>query len=130
MSLATRTYTDLDLDFAAHPVTRDITKKKGSAAVITAMKNLLQTNFYEKPFQPSIGSNLRRLLFENISPLTASELRTEVELVIRNFEPRVSLDRVIISPNEEQQRYDITIVFFIVNQAEPIQVNLFLERVR
>lgn len=130
MSLATRVYTDLDLDFAAHPVTGDIVKKKGTAAISTSMKNLLLTNFYERLFQPSIGSNLNRLLFENMDNIIAGQLKTEIENVIRNYEPRVSIHAVTVKPDFDYQRYDVSVVFFIVNQTDPIQVNLFLERVR
>lgn len=130
MALATRNFTDLDLDFAAHPVTGDVTKKKGSAAVINSIKNLLLTSFYERPFQPRIGSNLNRLLFEQMDQLVASELKNEIELVIKNFEPRATVTEVNVIPDYDGQRYDVTVEFFLVNRADPIQVNLFLERVR
>lgn len=130
MALATRNFTDLDLDFTAHPVTGDIAKKKGSAAVINSIKNLLLTSFYERPFQPRIGSNLNRLLFEQMDQLVAIELKSEIELVVRNYEPRATIISVDVVPDYDEQRYDVTVEFFLVNRADPIQVNLFLERVR
>ena len=60
-------YQDLDLDFIAHPVRKDIVKKTGPDAVARAIRNLVLTNFYDRPFRPYIGSNAQKLLFENIN---------------------------------------------------------------
>lgn len=130
MSLSTRIFTDLDLDFTAHPVTGDIVKVKDTAAIISSMSNLLQLGHYEKPFNPSMGSNLRRLLFEPMTSLTASELRTEIKTTIDKYEPRVKLEGIEVTPDEDNNQYNVTITFFLVNRAEPITINLFLERVR
>lgn len=130
MSLAARTYTDIDLDFEMHPVTRDIAKKKDVQAVVASMKNLIQTNHYERLFQPNIGSNLNRLLFEQMDDLVAVQLKDEIELTIKNFEPRVNIEGIDVVPDYDAQTYEVTIVFFLVNSAEPITVTLFLERVR
>jgi phage baseplate assembly protein W len=130
MPLSARKYVDLDLDFLPHPVTGDILKKKDAVAVVTSIKNLLLTSFYERPFQPQIGSNLNKMLFEPMGVSTSHELRKEIENVISKFEPRADVKQVIVTPDDEAQRYDVTIVFFVLNDAEPITVNLFLERVR
>ena len=72
-----RDFSDLDLNFTIHPVKKDINKNLGALAVINSIKNLILTNNYERPFQPEIGSNVRRLLFENLDTLTASTIETE-----------------------------------------------------
>jgi phage baseplate assembly protein W len=130
MSLEVRTYKDLDLNFRAHPVTKDVVKRTGDSAIIGALKNLILTNLYEKPFQPTFGSRVRGLLFEDVSFITANVLQTELTNVIRNFEPRVGIDAIRVQANPEQNRYDITIRFFINNLEAPVTINFFLEKVR
>lgn len=130
MSLEVRTYKDLDLNFRAHPVTKDVVKRTGDSAIIGALKNLILTNLYEKPFQPTFGSRVRGLLFEDVSFITANILQTEISNVIVNFEPRVSVDAIRVQANPEQNRYDITIRFFINNLEAPVTINFFLEKVR
>lgn len=130
MSLTTREYKDLDLNFRAHPVTKDVVKRTGNAAIIGALRNLILTNLYEKPFQPNFGSRIRGLLFEDVSFITANILQSEISNVIQNFEPRVGVDAIRVQANPEQNRYDITIRFFINNLEPPITINFFLEKVR
>lgn len=130
MALATRSYSDLDLNFTAHPVTGDISKRKDVYAVTGSLRNLLSTNHYERLFQPQIGSNVRRLLFEPIDVTTATMLQDHVKQTIDNFEPRVKLINVSVVPNYTEQGYTVGITFFMQNRAEPITINLFLERVR
>lgn len=130
MSLATRIYSDIDLNFEAHPITKDITKLTGTAAIIGSLKNLFSTSFFERLFQPYIGCNLKQILFEPIDAGTTTRIRTEIELTIKNFEPRVELTNLNITPNYDDHRYDITMTFYIVNNPNPITINFFLERVR
>ena len=130
MSLDVRTYKDLDLNFRAHPVTKDVVKRTGNAAIIGALRNLILTNLYEKPFQPNFGSRIRGLLFEDVSFITANILQTEISNVIVNYEPRVGVDAIRVQANPEQNRYDITIRFFINNLEAPVTINFFLEKVR
>lgn len=130
MSLTTREYKDLDLNFRAHPVTKDVVKRTGNAAIIGALRNLILTNIYEKPFQPNFGSRVRGLLFEDVSFIVANVLQTEINNVIANFEPRVGIDAIRVQANPEQNRYDVTIRFFINNLEAPVTINFFLEKVR
>jgi phage baseplate assembly protein W len=130
MSLDVRVYKDLDLNFRAHPVTKDVVKRTGNAAIIGALKNLILTNVGEKPFQPNFGSRIRGLLFEDVSFITASIMQTEIQNTIKNFEPRVGIDAVRVQANPEQNRYDITIRFYINNLEAPVTINFFLEKVR
>ena len=129
-STGARTYVDLDLDFGANPVTKDVNKKVGDRAIINAVKNLILLNYFEKPFNPSVGSNVRRLLFEPMDGGTGSLLQREIELTIKNYEPRVKLRNVYVESDEENQGYNVTIEFFIVNRLEPVTVTFFLERLR
>ena len=130
MSLEVRTYKDLDLNFTAHPVTKDVVKRTGNAAIIGALRNLILTNLYEKPFQPTFGSRIRNLLFEDISFITANMLQSEIQSVIKNFEPRVSVDAIRVEAQPEENRYAETLRFYINNLQNPVTINLFLEKVR
>ena len=130
MSLEVRTYKDLDLNFTAHPVTKDVVKRTGNAAIIGALRKLILTNLYEKPFQPTFGSRIRNLLFEDISFITANMLQSEIQSVIQNFEPRVSVDAIRVEAQPEENRYAVTLRFYINNLQNPVTINLFLEKVR
>lgn len=125
-----RKYTDIDLNFTKHPITKDIVKLEDEQAIIKSLENLVQFNFYELPFQPDVGGNVRSLLFENIDPLTSSILRKEIWDVITNFENRVTLDDINITPDFDEHGYNITITFYINNNPLPITIDFFLERLR
>jgi len=130
MSITVREYKDLDLNFKAHPVTKDVIKRTGNAAIIGALRNLILTNLYEKPFQPSFGSRVRGLLFEDVSYITASVLQSEISKTIENFEPRVGIDAIKVQANPEENRYDVAIRFYINNLEAPVTINFFLEKIR
>lgn len=113
-----------------HPVKKDINKVKGEYAVIAAVKNLLMTNHYERHFQPEIGSNIRGLLFDQLDNVTASNLEREIELVIKNFEPRVTIISISVSPDIDNNAFAVSMEFYITNKTESITINFLLERVR
>jgi phage baseplate assembly protein W len=125
-----RDYKDLDLNFNIHPVKKDLVKSTGERAVINSIKNLVSTNHYEKPFNPSFGSNLRRLLFENADKFTASLIEREITEVIQNFEPRARVRSVIVSPTIDLNGFNVELEFFIVNRTDPLTITFFLERIR
>ena len=130
MATLSKIYSDIDFTFTAKPVTGDIALSYDNQAVIRSIRNLLSTNFYERRFNPRIGSNLDALLFEPISPLTSSALQTEVENTIKNYEPRAILKSVSIIPRPDNNAYEASITFYIENATVPTTVTLFLERNR
>lgn len=123
-------YTDIDLNFKAHPVTGDILKLKDDAAIVASVSNLLQTDYYSRLFQHNIGSDLRKILFEPIDDFTAIRLKDSIEQVIGNYEPRATVESLFVAPNYDELRYDITLTLSIVNLTNPITLNFFLERIR
>ena len=125
-----RTFRDLDLNFNIHPVKKDINTFTNEFAVINSIKNLVLTNHYERPFQPELGSNLRRLLFENVDSVTASVIENEITETIRNFEPRAQVSKVTAVPAPDENKYSVELEFFIINSANPITITFFLERIR
>ena len=130
ISIENRTFKDLDLNFTAHPVKKDITKNLNEYAITNSVKNLILTNFYERPFQPQIGSNVRRLLFENVDSFVAAQLENAIIETIRNFEPRVNISKITAVPTPDENRYNIQLEFFIINQTNPVTIKFFLERIR
>lgn len=125
-----RTFRDLDLNFTKHPATKDVATRVGDQSVIRSIRNLLYLGNYEKPFHPEIGSPLRQMLFENLSSLTAQHIKQAVKDVINNFEPRARLRDVVVQVKEDTNAYEVSISFYIINQATPIDITVFLERVR
>jgi len=126
-----RQYRDLDLFFSRKNGTNDIEKITDVEAVKRSVRNLVLTNFYEKPFHPEIGSGIRDMLFENMTPITAVVLARKVEDVIENFEPRARLIGVRALPNLDRNEYEVTIEFFVVNTpTELVDMTVFLEVLR
>tara|TARA_B100002019_G_scaffold130411_1_gene112105 strand:- start:251 stop:700 length:450 start_codon:yes stop_codon:yes gene_type:complete len=122
---------DLDLFFSKKQGSSDVNKVTGIESVKRSIRNLVLTNFYEKPFHPEIGSGVRDMLFENMSPVTAVVLARKVEDVIENFEPRARLISVRALPNLDRNEYEITIEFFVVNTpTELVDMTVFLEVLR
>lgn len=125
-----RTYKDLDLLFNIHPVKKDINRHTAEIAVINSVKNLILTNHYERLFQPDLGSNVNKILFENMDAVTASTLEREIIQVINNFEPRVTIYKVTVKADYDNNGFTVDMEFLINNQTEPVTITFFLERVR
>ena len=123
-------YVDLNLDFQQNSATKDIQKLVDIEAVKRSVRNLIYLNHYEKPFHPEIGSNLRGMLFENITPQMSHAIQKEISLLLQNFEPRAKLVQVATMPQFERNAYAVTISFFVQNSPDRIVVESFLERIR
>jgi len=120
----------LDLNFDVHPNSKDLITLKGDDAISRSLRNLIQYDHYEKPFNPDFGSNIRRSLFENFGPQTATTLKNEITQVIQNYEPRVDVQSVSVSADADENRYRVVIKYLVVNQATTRTAQLFLERLR
>ena len=127
---ASRQFKDLDLNFTIHPIRKDINRLFDEAAIVNAVKNIVLTNHYEKPFNPDYGSNVRGLLFENLDIVTASALEREIQQSIENFEPRVSLISVQVIPDFDNNGFNVQRQFYVINRTEPVTINFILERIR
>ena len=125
-----RIYKDLNLDFAQNTATKDIQKISDVEAVKRSVKNLINLNHYEKPFHPEIGSNLRAMLFENITPQISHYIGKQIDLLIKNYEPRCRLTQVANKPDLDRNGYSVSISFYVVNNPIPVIVESFLERLR
>ena len=124
-------YKDLNLNFTKHPVKKDIVPLSGAAAVKRSVRNLVQYGHFEKPFHPEIGSGIRDLLFENMTPFTANTLARKIEDVITNFEPRALLAGVEVIPRFDENQYEVIVEFYIQNApSEIVDLTFTLERIR
>ena len=130
MARNTRTFSDLDLNFTAHPVTKDVVRKFDEEAIKAAVKNLVLTQNYERPFHSEIGSQIRGLLFEPATPMLNVMLKRAITDTIINFEPRVRLNEVLVTISPDNNEVYVSIYFTIINTTKPLQVNLVLTRSR
>ena len=125
-----KAYSDLDLFFTRKD-TKDVNILKDIQAVKRSVRNLVLMNHYEKPFHPEIGSGIREMLFENMTPITANILAVKVEEVISNYEPRALLEGVTAIPDLDNNSYKLVVQFTIINIPTDLQeIEVFLERLR
>ena len=125
-------YRDVDLLFDKHPVTRKINTLTNNAAIARALKTLVLTDKGERPYQPFLGGNIRSRLFDLASNGSEIEvdIRTDIEDVIREYEPRAELIDVFVVENIDRNAIEVSIKFRAVNQTDPEVVSFFLTRVR
>jgi phage baseplate assembly protein W len=130
MATLTKIYSDIDFTFTKKPVTADVALSYDEKAVIRSIRNLLSTKRYERLFDPLLGSNIDALLFENISPMTSATLEREILNTLKNYERRANVTDVTVSAMPDENKYQVTITFYIENATLPTVVTLLLERNR
>jgi len=123
-------YTDLDLDFFANPNNGDVILKYGADAIKRSVRNLIFTNYYERFFRSNVGSDATGLLFELNDPFTSVYLQNAISKVINIYEPRVKLNNVKVSNDIDNNGFNVTLEYTIVNGSIQTIVTLFLERIR
>lgn len=123
-------YSDFMINLNFHPNTNTLMVNKDIQAVNRAMKNLLLTNKYERLFNPTLGSNIRSVLFENMSPFIEDDLREMIKETIENYEPRVSILEVEVVAKPDSNGFDITIQYVMKNIAAPISITIPIFRER
>ena len=123
-------FSDFLNDFSAHPITGDIARIKNDQSIKQALRNLVFTDLGERLYQPTVGSNVRRSLFEFNDSVTAADLQYHIKQTIENNEPRVSLLNVTVTSLPVQDKISINIVFAIINTGTVQSLDLLLKRVR
>lgn len=126
----TKIYSDLFTNFDQHPITDDVAVKTNEEAIKQSIRNLIQTNKGERLYQPNIGGDIKRLLFENNTPQTLILMREVIGEAIKAYEPRANVIDLVIAPNEEQNAIAVSITFNVINRQEPVSLNVILDRVR
>ena len=126
-----QTFKDLSITFKKHPVSDDLVVVKDKAAIVQAITALLLTNKGERPFQPDLGCDVRRSLFEPLDYATSGLIRSQILDVLGKYEPRIEVEDIRVSPDEQNNGYDVELYFAIVGRNdEVIATEFFLERTR
>jgi phage baseplate assembly protein W len=126
-----KAFKDISASFQVNPLTTDIIAIKNETAIARSIRNLVHTQKGEKFFRPNLGSDVTALLFENVDTLTASSIKTEIELLIKNYEPRVSLNFVSIIPNYDSGEFEAIINYNIIGiDVLPQQLSYALQPTR
>lgn len=123
-------YSDIPTNFDIHPIKQDLVLITNETAVKRSIRNLLLTDPYERFFNPGLGSGIRRILFENISQDTEFVLKEKIADTINNYEPRARLISITATGYPDDNAYEVTIVFSLVNSMSPITLDFVLRRVR
>jgi len=130
MAINNHIYSDLDMTFLPIPATGDVAMKYDEQAVIRSIRNLLNTNIYDRLFQPDVGSTLNQLLFEPISSLTATMIQNEIVRTITNYEPRVTITTITVTASPASNQFNVSLSVLVGNQTQPTSFSLILQRTR
>lgn len=123
-------FSDLSITMTAHPVTGNIAVKKNAEAVVGALKNVILTNRFERPYNPLFGADIRNRLFENFDLVEQVNIEEDIKAAINNFEPRVRVSEVTAISAADSNAVQINITFYIVNEVQPLTVGIQIERTR
>jgi len=126
----TATYTDIDMSFQTHPLTGDIRKKTDLDSIKQSLKNLLFTNYGERPFRPLLAGNLNDLLFEPLDDIIIEELKKSITTTVNNYEPRIDIISLEITPKGSDNELGVTLTFNMINYTEPQIINTIIKRQR
>ena len=120
-------FKDISATFKINPINSDLIGLVNYNAIARSVRNLILTVPGERPFNPVLGSGVNALLFNQLDNITSSSIKTEIITTLENFEPRIELNNVIVAPNAEQHRFDVTIQYYIVGiplDVQEIQIAL------
>jgi phage baseplate assembly protein W len=123
-------YTDFNKNMKRNPLTGDLAILTNEDSIKEALKNLLLTDRGERLFQPALGGDIRKMLFDVMTPASIQMIKQGIETVINNFEPRVNLIDVKVDPELDRNGVHVTISYYARNVQDPITISLFLERDR
>ena len=127
----TREYKDISLSFQKNPITNDIIVVKNATAIARSMRNLILTILGERFFEPTLGSRINDSLFELLDYGSASNIEAEIRLTLKNYEPRVEIDTIEVSPSYDDNGYNVLLSYFIVGEARvPQTLNFILQPTR
>jgi phage baseplate assembly protein W len=128
LKVTKKKFVDLDFSFARHPITNDVSKKVNESAIVAAVKNLVLTRRYDRPFHPELSSQVHDMLFEPLTSTTAETLKRTIYYVINNFEPRVEVLLIDVQDVSDFSEIQVTIVFKIIGSVDTIKTQFFLQR--
>ena len=123
-------YSDFLTNLTSHPDGKDLLRITNEDSVKRSIRNLIMTDKLERLYQPDIGSNIRKLLFELPTPQLSNQIKNEIQETITNHEPRAKLISIDVIENSENESYKINILYYIINKIEPVSATITLYRVR
>jgi phage baseplate assembly protein W len=123
-------FSDLDLAFIPHPITGNVGKKANREAVRQSVKSLVLTDYFERPFKSDIGCSIRYFLFELFTPPVKQQMERAIREVIKNYEPRADVFEVLVEERPDLNALTVSVEFMILNDPDPVILDVILERVR
>ena len=123
-------FSDLDLSFIAHPITGNVGRKTNRESVRQSVKSLILTDYFERPFKSDIGCSIRYFLFELFTPPVKQQMERAIKEVIKNYEPRADVLEVLVEERPEVNALTVSVAFMILNDPDPVILDVILERVR
>lgn len=123
-------FSDFMTDLTPHPITGDVTRVRNEVSVRQSIRNLILTNYGERPFQPLIGSSVSGSLFEPNDEILADDLKYHVKKTIDDFEPRARVEAVNVTPFQQQNKVSVNVLYSLINSTQLQSVDLILRRVR
>lgn len=130
MANNTRIFSDINFNFTSHPATADVTKNEDEEAVKGAIRNLISTKNFDRPFHPEVGCGIHNLLFDNFTPLTYQLARKAVEDILKAYEPRAEIIDINIDESQDTNELKVTVTFRMLNNENPVKVTTILNRTR
>lgn len=129
-SVQDQIYSDFLTDMVPHPVSKDVLRFVNEHAVIRSIKNLVMTDQGERLYQPDLGSNIKRMMFEPMVESTAEIISQYIQETIDVYEPRAKVLDISVVPDYNNNLYAVTLSFMIINKEDPVTLNITLDRVR
>jgi len=123
-------FSDIDLGFFAHPVNGKVSRKVNRDAVRQSVKSLILTDYYDRPFKPTIGCGIRYYLFEPFAPAIKQQMESAIRETIANHEPRADIIEVLVEEKQDMHALVVSVAFMIINDPNPVVLDVILERVR
>ena len=114
-------FKDISMTFQSNPLNSDLIALKNESAISRSIRNIVFTLPGEKFFNPNFGSKISKMLFENIDEIGASNIRDEIATSIVNYEPRVDLTNVVVTPDYDNNSFDVLIQYQIIGANVPAQ---------
>jgi phage baseplate assembly protein W len=114
-------FKDISMTFQSNPLNSDLIALKNESAISRSIRNIVFTLPGEKFFNPNFGSRITKMLFENVDEISASNVRDEIATSIVNYEPRVDLTNVVVTPDYDNNSFDVLIQYQIIGANVPAQ---------
>jgi len=124
-------FKDISAVFEVNPLNDDLIALKNTNAISRSIRNLIFTVPGDKPFNPTLGCRVSEMLFDPMDKITTSAIKSEIEETIRNYEPRVNLNKVIVNEDYDDNQYNVIINYTVIGiEADAQQLSFALELTR